>query len=180
MTLSPRLRKLTLTVHVATSVGWLGVVAGYLVLAITGVTSQDAPTVSAAYLAMELLAWNAVIPLALASLATGLVSSLTTPWGLIQHYWVLIKLCLTSFATVVLLLQLGPITALADHAAAMTLAGGALDGARLQQIAHAGGGIIVLLVVTALSVYKPRGLTPFGQRRVADQRPAAPVTGPQT
>ena len=34
MTLTPRLRKAALTTHVASSVGWLGAVVGFLALAI--------------------------------------------------------------------------------------------------------------------------------------------------
>ncbi len=41
MTLTPLLRKFTLTTHVTFSVGWLGAVAGFLALAIAGLTSKD-------------------------------------------------------------------------------------------------------------------------------------------
>ena len=56
MTMTPRLRKFALTAHVTCSVGWLGAVAGFLALAVAGLTSQDAQMVRAAYLAMELTA----------------------------------------------------------------------------------------------------------------------------
>ncbi|HYN23361.1 MAG TPA: hypothetical protein VE078_20565, partial [Thermoanaerobaculia bacterium] len=65
------------------------------------------PRVRAAYLAMELTAWFVIVPLILASLLTGLVQSLGTTWGLFRHYWVLAKLVLTVFVTIVLMLQLG-------------------------------------------------------------------------
>jgi hypothetical protein len=42
--------------------------------------------VRAAYLAMELIARFVIIPLAFASLLTGLIQSLGTPWGLFRHY----------------------------------------------------------------------------------------------
>ena len=35
---------------------------------------------------------------------------------------------------------------------------------------HAGGGLLVLLVVTVLNVYKPRGLTPYGWRKQHEER----------
>ena len=54
MTMTPLLRKFVLTAHVTSSVGWLGAVAGFLVFAVTGLTSQDVQIVRAAYLAMEL------------------------------------------------------------------------------------------------------------------------------
>lgn len=41
-------RKFALTLHVTSSVGWLGAVAAFLALAIAGVTSGDAQMVRAA------------------------------------------------------------------------------------------------------------------------------------
>src|SRR5215207_577011 len=101
MIMAPRLRKFTLTAHVAFSVGWLGAVAGFLALAIAGLTSQDAQKVRAAYLAMELIARFVIVPLNLASLLTGLVQSLGTKWGLFRHYWILVKLLITILSTIV-------------------------------------------------------------------------------
>jgi hypothetical protein len=36
---------------------------------------------------------------------------------------------------------------------------------------HAASALFLLLVATTLAVYKPRGLTPYGQRKQRDQRP---------
>ena len=165
-----RLRKLALTAHVASSVGWLGAVAAFLALAVAGLTGRDAQTVQAAYLAMELITRFVVVPLAFASLLTGIVQSLGTPWGLFQHYWVLAKLLVTVLATAVLLLQVGPIGYAADAAAEAALPGSELREARTSLVAHAGGGLLVLLVPTALSVYKPRGVTRYGLRKQQGKR----------
>src|ERR671921_789542 len=117
MSMAPRLRKFALAAHITLAVGWIGAVAGYIALDITVATSQDAQTLRAAYLAMELIAWYVIIPLALASLLSGLVMSLGTRWGLFRHYWVLISLLLTIFATVVLLVEVQIISYFADRAA---------------------------------------------------------------
>ncbi len=85
MTLAPRLRKAALTAHVACSVGWLGAVVVFLGLAVVGLTSHDPQTVRGAYLVMEPAAWFVLLPLAFASLVTGLVQSLGTTWGLFRH-----------------------------------------------------------------------------------------------
>ncbi|MDQ3220976.1 MAG: hypothetical protein M3Q26_09590, partial [Acidobacteriota bacterium] len=53
--MTPRLSKFALTAHITSSVGWLGAVVGFLALAIAGLTSDDAQTVRASYLAMELI-----------------------------------------------------------------------------------------------------------------------------
>ena len=165
MTMTSRLRKLALTAHVVSSVGWLGAVAAFLALAVAGLTSQDAQTVRAAYLAMELTGWFVIVPLAFASLLTGLVQSLGTTWGLFRHYWVLAKLLITVLATIVLLLQMESITYLAGVAAETTFSRADLREARISLVAHAGGGLLVLLVPATLSVYKPRGMTPYGRRK---------------
>jgi hypothetical protein len=78
MIMAPGLRRLALTVHLTSSVGWIGAVAAYLSLGVSAVTSQDAQTVRAAWIAMELTGWFVIVPLALAALLTGLVMSLGT------------------------------------------------------------------------------------------------------
>ncbi len=172
--MSPRLRKATLTAHVACSVGWLGAVAGFLALAVAGLVASDASTVSAAYIAMELITMAVVVPLALGSVLTGVVQSLGTEWGLLRHYWVLVKLVITVLATAVLLLQLGPIGDVAAAAARATVSLTDLGQARLSLVVHSGGGLVVLLVPMVLSVFKPKGMTRYGQRR---RRLAADVVG---
>ena len=170
MVTTPSLRKFALTAHVTFSVGSLGAVASFLVLAVTGLTSQDVKTVRAAYLAMELAAWSVIVPLILASLLTGLIQALGTPWGLLQHYWVLVKLLLTVFATIVLLLQMQLIDYVAGVAAEATLSGADLRDLRSSLVVHAAGGLLVLLVAVALSVYKPRGMTRYGVGKQHDGR----------
>ena len=165
MTMTPRLRKFALTAHIAFSVGLLGAIAGFLALAIAGLTRQDAPMVRAAYLAMELTARFVIVPLAFASLLTGLVQSLGTIWGLFRHYWVLAKLLLTVFATIVLLIKMELIGHAAQLAAGTTLSRADLRAAGLQLVVHAAGGLLVLLVPMALSVYKPQGRTRYGARK---------------
>ena len=85
------------------SIGWAGAAIVFLALAVLGLTSHDGPTVRGVYLVMEPVAWSALVPLALASLLSGMVISLGTIWGLLQHYWVILKLLITLFATIVLL-----------------------------------------------------------------------------
>jgi hypothetical protein len=110
MTMAPGLRKLVLTAHIVSSVGWLGAVAGFLALSVAGLTSQDPRLVRGVYLAMDLIVRQVIVPLALASLLIGIVQALGTTWGLFRHYWVLVKLLVITAAIVVLLLQLEPIT----------------------------------------------------------------------
>jgi hypothetical protein len=171
MTMTRGLRRFALTAHVTSSVGWLGAVAAFLALAVAGLTSQDAQTVRGAYLVMELTGWFVLVPLSLTSLLTGLVQSLGTTWGLFRHYWVLFKLLINVVATVVLLLYMQTLSYLAGVAAESTFSSGDLSGLRNPSPAlHAGAALLLLLVATTLAVYKPRGMTRYGQRKQHEQR----------
>ena len=167
--MTPRLRKFALTTHISVSVGWIGAVAAYLVLVVGAMANPDDQGLGAAWMAMELVGRYAIVPLALASLITGLVMSLATPWGLFRHYWVLISFALTCLATVVLLQHMPTVIAfarLAADASAADIAG--LRAGLRGELFHAGVGLLVLLVVEALNVHKPQGLTAFGQRRLTE------------
>lgn len=169
MTMTPGLRKFALTAHVTVSVGWLGAVAGFLALAVAGLTSQDAQKVRAAYLAMDLTGWFVIVPLSLASLLTGLVQALGTTWGLFRHYWVLLKFLINILATFLLLLHMWPTTYLARAATETSFSSADLRGLRIQLVVDAGAALLALLVATTLSVYKPRGMTPYGRRKQQEQ-----------
>jgi hypothetical protein len=126
MAMTPHVRKFALTVHVSSSVGWLGAVAAFLALAVAGLSSQDAQIVRASY---------------------------------------------PPSSTIVLLIYMQTLSYLSGVAAETTLSSG--DLGRLQTgspVLHAGVGLLLLLVATTLSVYKPQGLTPYGWRKQVEQR----------
>jgi hypothetical protein len=81
MIMKPGVRKVTLLVPVICSAGWIGAVVVYLTLAVSATTTHDAQTVRAAWTAMEVAGWWAIVPFAVAALATGLIMSLGTQWG---------------------------------------------------------------------------------------------------
>jgi hypothetical protein len=167
MIMTPRVRKFALTAHVTTSVGWLGAVVVFLALAVVGLTSQDTQTVRGAYLVMEPTAWLVLVPLAFTSLLTGLVVSLGTTWGLLRHYWVIVKLLITVVATIVLLIYTQTLSYLAGAAAES----GDLGAVRSSSpVIHTGLALLLLLVAVTLSVFKPRGVTPYGWRKQHEQR----------
>jgi hypothetical protein len=164
--MTPRWRKAALTAHVVSSVGWLGAVVAFLAVAVVARTSGDVPTVKAAYLVMETLVWIVILPFNLASLLSGLVSSLGTHWGLLRHYWVLIKLTLNLATTVILLLYTEEIGYFSGVAAKDTWSDA--DIAILTgptNVAHSALALLILLSATVLAIYKPRGMTRYGQRR---------------
>jgi hypothetical protein len=165
MVMRAGLRKLALTTHVTSSVGWLGSVAAFLALAIAGLSSADSEIVRAAYIGMHLITWYVIVPLALASFSTGLIEGLGTPWGLFRHYWVVTKFVLTLLATAVLLLHTQPIGRMTNVAMQTTLGTADLRQLRLQLVGDASAAAFVLLLTTLLSVYKPWGMTPYGIRQ---------------
>lgn len=167
--MTPRLRKFILTAHITSSVGWLGAVASFLALALVGLTSKNDQTVRAAYVAMELSAWFAIVPLAIASLTTGLAQSLGTSWGLFRHYWIIAKFLITIVATLLLIVHTRPIGILAGAAREAATVISNYRGLQIQLVGDAVAAIALLLIATILSVYKPWGLTAYGQRRQAER-----------
>jgi hypothetical protein len=162
---APPLRRLVLLTHVVSSVGFLGAVAVFVVLAVAGISSPDPLKVRAAYLAGEMITWRLIVPLCFASLLTGLAVSLGTSWGLFRHYWVLIKLLITLFVTLVLMIHTRPVSEMAQLAAGMSPFTPDLLGAQIQLVVASGGGVLALLAAATLSIYKPRGLTRYGWRK---------------
>ena len=165
MTFSPRVRRVALTAHVSASVGWLGAVFGALVLAIAARFTADDSATRSMFVALDVLARFGLVPLAAAALLTGVLMSLGTSWGLVRHYWVVVKLGLTLAATLVLLAYTGTLSALSETASAPP---SSPDAALLRTnsvIIHSVGALVVLFVANVLAVFKPRGLTRYGWRK---------------
>ena len=164
-------RKLVLTIHVISSLGWLGATCAFIALAIVGLTSESAALVRGVYLVAEPVTWYVIVPMALVSLASGVVQSLATIWGLVQHYWVVMKLIITLFAAFVLLLYTQTVGHFADLAADP---GTGLEQLRTGSfVLHSGVALVLLLGATVLGIYKPRGRTRYGWRKHQERRAAA-------
>lgn len=167
--MSPAHRKLALTAHVTFSVGWMGSVAAFLALSIAGRTSQSPDVVRGVYVATNLVGLAVILPMSLGALLTGLIQGLGTRWGLFKYRWVITKLVLSFVATLLLILH--QFTAVADAAKrALAFPVGALPDAgfgalQTQLVIDAGLAILVLLVTTTLSIYKPWRLSAYGRRQ---------------
>lgn len=166
--MTPRTRKFLLTAHITCSVGWLGAVAGFLVLSIVGLTSQQPDVIRGNYIAMDLISRFVVIPLSFGALATGLLQALGSAWGLFRYYWITAKFGLAIVATLALLMHQFEVVGVAARrvtgASAETLLGAALDPLKIELIRAPAIAIVVLLAAVTLAVYKPWGLTHHGQR----------------
>lgn len=183
--MSRSIRRLMITTHVVFSVGWLGAVAAFLALSIAGLTSHDADVIRAVYPSMNLISRFVVIPTCFASVGTGLLQALATPWGLFRHHWIVLKFGLGIFATIALLVhQFGAIalaaTNISGASAGALLTTGIPAPLKAELVLAPSLSIVLLLVATTLGIYKPWGLTPYGLRR-QQQRQRPPLqTGDRT
>jgi hypothetical protein len=171
---SPSLYRLLLTAHIIASVGWLGVVFAKLVLGLAAITTRAPGVSDALYVSMNVLN-GAFPPLAISTIVSGVVLSLGTRWGLLQHYWVATKLALTV-GVIATAVQLGDRLARQSIAApagpavdAVTTLGSASAPTLLLSLSVA--HLFMLGAATAISVYKPWGKTWFGRRKTARQSP---------
>ena len=140
-------RRALLTGHIVAGVGLLGAVASVLAINIRAATTTDAALAASSYdlLAMLTLAFG--IPLSVASLISGVLLGMETPWGVLRYAWVITKLMLVIGVILVGALVLGPGTE------AMRRGDG---GAEARLIAGAAYDVAALTVATGLSVFKPR------------------------
>jgi len=175
--LPPKARKLLLTVHVVTSVGWLGTAFVTLILIVAALVTDNPELRRSAYLVMRLFDSASWVPLGALAMVSGVALSLTTKWGLVRYYWVAIKLVLT---VVVFVLPLVFRSRLISDAIERTAEPGATAGGAGTELLTPGiMGLLILTVATVLSIYKPWGSTPYG-RRIAARRAAAARIGTAT
>lgn len=172
MVMSPSVRRFALSIHLTCSVGWIGAVLAYLGLGIAATLSDSPVTVRGAWVAMEIVGWYVLVPLALGSWVTGLVMSFGTRWGLFRYYWVLVAFVLTSIAVVILLLHMPDVSSVADAVATA-------DARDLERyggdLVHAGLALALLILIQLLNMYKPPGLTRYGWRQANRERLARPT-----
>ncbi|MGP4109699.1 DUF2269 domain-containing protein [Streptomyces sp. 4N509B] len=161
-------RRAVLITHVTVSVSWLGLSLSLLLLAVTGATADTPEVAASAYRAMKLFGDWLLVPLALTTLATGLVLALGTPWGLAHHRWVYTKFWLTLIAATA---STFAFRAGINEAAAEVDAGGTVtDTSGL--LFPPSVSLALYLFMTVISYLKPWGLTRRGQH-ARDQRARA-------
>ena len=169
--ISPSLRRLALTAHVAVSVGWIGLEAALLGLAVTGRVTHDPETFRAAYIAIGIFARFFYVPVALAALLTGILSSVGTRYGLLQWWWVVLKFVMTVALTaggglfVIESMQRASDRVIGVPASELGQA--TVGGLGPTLVGMMTVGMVLLITMTVLSEYKPFGKLPFAGRRPA-------------
>lgn len=117
------------------------------------------------------LAWQlqlaVLLPGALALAVSGVVLSLTGPWGFVRHWWMLAKLVGIGILTMHSQFEYRPLTGLMLEAARA----GSLPGDWAHQLFHFQRvGVIqltVLVLLSAVSLFKPGGRTRWGRAKAA-------------
>lgn len=170
---SPRLlprqwRKLLLTVHIVFSVGWIGLLAAVLILELMAVRSQDLGMRHDVGILAATLNRRAFPPAAVGTMLTGVTLGVGTPWGLLRHRWVVVKLALT---VAVIITSVIAVRRWTDAALVTASAARADDVATSTQdaiptlsllTAAAVVHLLMLGLAAAVSVYKPWGRTRRG------------------
>ncbi|MCI4062025.1 hypothetical protein MRQ36_05370 [Micromonospora sp. R77] len=158
--LSPTARKALLTLHLVTSLGWLGADLALLTLGIAGLRGA-AP--EAVYPTAGLVVTWLFAPLSVLVWLVGVAGALLTPWGLLRWRWVLVKFALTTVMLGLVLLLLTPrVRRLGELGAA------ASDHLRADLVIAPTVSSTLLVVATVLSTYKP-----WGRLRRPAPRPVA-------
>jgi len=150
--LSAPWRNFLLTVHIAATVSVLGADLALVLLGIIGLSGADPLTI---YPAAHTMAGWLIAPLAVVSLATGVLLALLTSWGLFQYWWVTIKLGITAALTgavlFVLVPRLGAVAGIVTGPAPAPLSG----ADRLPLVAAPAVASALLVLALALAVFKP-------------------------
>ncbi|TCP52943.1 hypothetical protein EV191_1054 [Tamaricihabitans halophyticus] len=142
--------------HVLLSVGWVGLSATSLVLAVVTFGQSNTAIRRGVFEFVELLSVVLGRPAAIGALVTGLVLSFGTKWGLFRYYWVLIKF-------VLLIVMVAAAIVLTPGFVADGIAHAGQPGSAELATAQWGivllpiGHLVGLVVSTLLSVYKPGG-----------------------
>ncbi|WP_329297185.1 hypothetical protein OG410_42095 [Streptomyces sp. NBC_00659] len=171
--LGRRGRKLTLAIHVVTSVGWVGLSLSMAVLAVMGLTTKDAAVAKGVYYAMYVFDDTSVTVFSVTAAVSGILLSCGTAWGLLLHWWIIAKWAITLFMTVFAWFVIHPVVVKATENTAE--AGGAAPrpGRPADFLVWSVPLLFALLTAAAvISVYKPWGRTARGIRATGRARRA--------
>ncbi|MFL6122718.1 hypothetical protein [Actinophytocola sp.] len=123
-----RVRQIWMILHVACSVGWLGVLVADLALCLSALSTDDPTRAAALDTAVTSLSSTFFLPGTLLVLLTGVVLGMGTRWGLARFYWVLAKLVIAlvllavaNLATAVDPALLGLLTVLTSLATVLSI-----------------------------------------------------------
>jgi hypothetical protein len=164
-----RARQAVLTVHLISSLGWIGADLGLLVLAITASANGTPRVGQGACVALAFLATWITAPVSVIALISGVLLSMATKWGVFRYTWVVVSLVLNALMVLLVVFALGPLYRGAEHlvlaAPATSPVADILGGRRFELMAPPCVAFVVLTGVTIINVYKPWGRFGWPRRR---------------
>ncbi|MEH0111113.1 hypothetical protein V6N00_15475 [Tersicoccus sp. MR15.9] len=154
--LGRRARHLTLIAHLTTMGAWIGVDAALVVLAVTSVVTGDRGVAGLCLAVLPLLLWPMAVA-GLLTLATGLVLGWGTRYGVLRHWWVVVKLAITLVYLTLIPVGLTPTVLDRARLGHELLDGRATEAALRQLVFPAVVGPVLLVTAVVLAVVKPWG-----------------------
>jgi hypothetical protein len=170
--LGTRTRKSVLLLHIASAGAWLGVDVVMAVLVFTALGTDDLRTKALAYQALELFVVWSLLATGLTCLLTGVVLGLSSRYGVLRYWWVVLKLALNLLLTGLVLVALAPTVGDAAERGRQALAGAPVTLEIGDLVFPPIVSPAALAVAFVLAVFKP-----WGRIR---KRPAGTVRGPAT
>jgi hypothetical protein len=164
--LSPRARRALFVLHLVTALGWFGADLTLLTLGIAGLRGADPEAV---YPTAALIITYVFAPLSAVTWLVGVVTALSTRWGLLRWRWVLVKFVVTTVLMGAVLLILLPRMRLLGELGAT-----APDDLRSDLVYAPAVSSTVMVVLSVISAYKP-----WGRLRQENSVVRTPVTAGQ-
>jgi hypothetical protein len=154
-------RHLLLTIHMMFSGIMLGSMAIFLILNITAAATGDPDVFRACYQVMHILADSSIRASTIGTVASGVLLSVLTHWGLVRYYWIIAKELLTLCAIAINFVGMHIWSLKAVQMSASegldALQNPEFMANRLFLFAGVAFQIISLVAMFLLSVYKPWG-----------------------
>jgi uncharacterized membrane protein len=159
--------------HILSMVVWFGTTVCFLILMIIATQTSDSRTLHIIYTLVETLDVSLIWPSSLASVTTGALIAILTPWGLFRFYWIVLKEVLSLLSIILGMIGLHPWLL---YALTVTSAkeGSLVQAASLvvnQQKQFAGiiFQLIALTLMVVISLFKPWGQSRRPKRTASAQ-----------
>ncbi|MEJ3745689.1 hypothetical protein WEI85_20650 [Actinomycetes bacterium KLBMP 9797] len=154
--LSGRARKALLLTHIVGAALWFGVDSALGILVITALVTDDAQTAGTALQAVRLFAIWPMFGASLVTLATGIVLSVGSKYGLLRYWWVAVKLAVNVLMSTLIVIGLRPGVDAAAEAGRQLVAGDVTATPPSDLLYPVFVAPTLLLIAFLLSVVKPR------------------------
>lgn len=153
--LSQKKKSLLIAIHVISLAAWIGGTLGMLLLGIYLYSAENAAQLTYTLASMEIIDENLLKYPALMTLLTGILLSLWTQWGLVKHYWVIIKLGLTIITIMIGIFFLNKWTDLDEGMGFASLQDGGFHSKWLDIVTTSSINLFFLLFMVFITYYKP-------------------------